>query len=219
MAVKDYMSKKVVYVSPDTTVAHATDIMRDKGLRRLPVIENDKLVGLVTENTINEASPSKASSLSIYEMNYLLNKTKIGEVMVRDVVTVSPYAELEEAVYEMIQNKVGVLPVVEGDQVYGIITDKDIFKAFLEISGFGQGGLRVVILADDSVGVLENVTDVLAEQNLNIKRIVAAPRASGKVAIEIQVEGDSQPDTLKAALTDAGVPVESVQSTKQVEGF
>lgn len=74
------MTKRVVYVSPETTVATAADIIRDKGLRRLPVIEHDKLVGLITEGTMAEASPSKATSLSIYEMNYLLNKTKVGDL-------------------------------------------------------------------------------------------------------------------------------------------
>ena len=80
MAVKDFMTRKVVYISPDTTVAHAADLMREQGLHRHScLIENDKLVGLVTEGTIAEASPSKATSLSIFEMNYLLNKTKVKE--------------------------------------------------------------------------------------------------------------------------------------------
>ena len=112
MAVKDFMTRKVVYVSPDTTVAHTADMMREQGLRRLPVIENDRLVGVVTERTMAEASPSKVTSLSIYEMNYLLNKTKIRDIMARDVVTVSPYASLEDAVYAMMNNQVGILPVV-----------------------------------------------------------------------------------------------------------
>ena len=97
MAVKDFMTRKVVYISPDTTIAHAADLMREQGLHRLPVIENDKLVGLVTEGTIAEASPSKATSLSIFEMNYLLNKTKVKDVMLRDVITVSKFASLEDA--------------------------------------------------------------------------------------------------------------------------
>ena len=108
MAVKDFMTRKVVYISPDTTVAHAADLMREQGLHRLPVIENDQLVGLVTEGTIAEASPSKATSLSIYEMNYLLNKTKVKDVMIRDVVTVSGYASLEDATYLMLKNKIGI---------------------------------------------------------------------------------------------------------------
>ncbi len=107
MSVKDFMTRKVVYISPDTTVAHAADIMREQDLHRLPVIENDKLVGLVTEGTIAEASPSKATSLSIYEMNYLLNKTKVKDVMIKNVITVSGYASLEDAAYLMYKTKWG----------------------------------------------------------------------------------------------------------------
>ena len=135
MAVKDFMTRKVVYISPNTTIAHAADMMREQKLHRLPVIENDQLVGLVTEGTIAEASPSKATSLSIYEMNYLLNKTKVGDVMIRDVVTISQFASLEDATYLMLKNKIGILPVVDNEQLYGVITDRDIFKAFLEVSG------------------------------------------------------------------------------------
>ncbi len=107
MSVKDFMTRKVVYISPDTTIAHAADIMREQDLHRLPVIENDKLVGLVTEGTIAEASPSKATSLSIYEMNYLLNKTKVKDVMIKNVITVSGYASLEDAAYLMYKTKWG----------------------------------------------------------------------------------------------------------------
>ena len=130
------MTKRVVYVSPETTVATAVDIIRDKGLRRLPVIEHDKLVGLITEGTMAEAPPSKATSLSIYEMNYLLNKTKVGDIMIKNVLTVSKYASLEDAICIMLQNKVGVLPVVDNDQISRIITDKDVFHAFF-------GNLRI----------------------------------------------------------------------------
>ena len=157
MAVKDFMAKRVVYVSPQTTVAAAADIMREKGLRRLPVIENDKLVGLITEGTMADASPSKATSLSIYEMNYLLNKTKVGDIMIKNVLTVSKYASLEDAIYIMLQNKVGVLPVVDNDQISGIITDKDVFRAFLEISGYGQAGIRIGLEVLDTPRVLEKL--------------------------------------------------------------
>ena len=214
MPVKDFMTKKVVYISPDTTVARAADLMRDQGLRRLPVIENDKLVGLVTEGTMAEASPSKATSLSIYEMNYLLNKTKIRDVMIRDVFTVSPYARLEDAIYIMMKHRVGVLPVVEHGQVYGIITDKDVFKAFLEVSGYGEEGIRVVILSDDSIGTLAKIVDIISKADLNIKRIVVATRDSGKVVIEIQIDGQTDLVELKQNLLNLRVAVESIEKTE-----
>ncbi|HGQ4761253.1 TPA: CBS domain-containing protein [Streptococcus pneumoniae] len=166
MAVKDFMTRKVVYISPDTTVSHAADLMREQGLHRLPVIENDQLVGLVTEGTIAQASPSKATSLSIYEMNYLLNKTKVKDVMIRDVVTVSGYASLEDATYLMLKNKIGILPVVDNHQVYGVITDRDVFQAFLEIAGYGEEGIRVRFVTEDEVGVLGKIISLIVEENL-----------------------------------------------------
>ena len=213
MAVKDFMTRKVVYVSPDTTVAHTADMMREQGLRRLPVIENDRLVGVVTERTMAEASPSKATTLSIYEMNYLLNKTKIRDIMVRDVITVSPYASLEDAVYAMMKNQVGILPVVEAGQVFGVITEKDVFKAFLEVSGYGEEGVRVIITADDTVGTLAKIVDTISADNLNIKRTVVATRKSGKVAIEIQIDGKADVTDLREKLINQGIQVDAIELT------
>lgn len=214
MAVKDFMTRKVVYISPDTTVAHAADIMREQGLHRLPVIENDKLVGLVTEGTIAEASPSKATSLSIYEMNYLLNKTKIKDVMIRKVITVSQYASLEDAIYLMLKNKVGILPVVDNEQVYGVITDRDIFKAFLEVSGYGEEGVRARFVTEDEVGVLEHIVRLLVEENLNISNAVNIPRKDGKVVIEVQIDGKVDLEALKTKFEDNQIQVDSIVHTE-----
>ena len=213
MAVKDFMTRKVVYISPDTTIAHAADIMRDQKLHRLPVIENDKLVGLVTEGTIAEASPSKATSLSIYEMNYLLNKTKVKDVMIQDVVTISQYASLEDATYLMLKNKIGILPVVDNEQVYGIITDRDIFKAFLEVSGYGEKGVRMRFVTEDEVGVLSHIIALLVEENLNISNTVNIPRKDGKVVIEVQIDGDIDLISLKAKFEAHNIKVEDITRT------
>lgn len=213
MAVKDFMTRKVVYISPDTTIAHAADIMRDQKLHRLPVIENDKLVGLVTEGTIAEASPSKATSLSIYEMNYLLNKTKVKDVMIHDVVTVSQYASLEDATYLMLKNKIGILPVVDNEQVYGVITDRDIFKAFLEVSGYGEEGVRMRFVTEDKVGVLAKIVTLIVEENLNISNTVNIPRKDGKIVIEVQIDGNLDMTALKAKFEEHGIEVAEITRT------
>ena len=202
MAVKDFMTRKVVYISPDTTVSHAADLMREQGLHRLPVIENDQLVGLVTEGAIAQASPSKATSLSIYEMNYLLNKTKVKDVMIRDVVTVSGYASLEDATYLMLKNKIGILPVVDNHQVYGVITDRDVFQAFLEIAGYGE-----------EVGVLGKIVSLIAEENLNISHTVNIPRKDGKVIIEVQIDGSIDLPALKEKFESENIQVEEITRT------
>ena len=213
MAVKDFMTRKVVYISPDTTIAHAADMMREQKLHRLPVIENDQLVGLVTEGTIAEASPSKATSLSIYEMNYLLNKTKVGDVMIRDVVTISQFASLEDATYLMLKNKIGILPVVDNEQLYGVITDRDIFKAFLEVSGYGEEGVRLRFVTENKVGVLEQIIRLLVEENLNISNTVNIPRKDGKVVIEVQLAGNIDTALLKKKFEGHAIELAEITHT------
>ena len=213
MAVKDFMTRKVVYISPDTTIAHAADMMREQKLHRLPVIENDQLVGLVTEGTIAEASPSKATSLSIYEMNYLLNKTKVGDVMIHDVVTISQFASLEDATYLMLKNKIGILPVVDNEQLYGVITDRDIFKAFLEVSGYGEEGVRLRFVTENKVGVLEQIIRLLVEENLNISNTVNISRKDGKVVIEVQLDGNIDTALLKKKFEEHAIELAEITHT------
>ena len=209
MAVKDFMTRKVVYISPNTTIAHAADMMREQKLHRLPVIENDQLVGLVTEGTI----ASKATSLSIYEMNYLLNKTKVGDVMIRDVVTISQFASLEDATYLMLKNKIGILPVVDNEQLYGVITDRDIFKAFLEVSGYGEEGVRLRFVTENKVGVLEQIIRLLVEENLNISNTVNIPRKDGKVVIEVQLAGKIDTALLKKKFEEHAIELAEITHT------
>lgn len=213
MSVKDFMTRKVVYISPDTTIAHAADLMREQDLHRLPVIENDKLVGLVTEGTIAEASPSKATSLSIYEMNYLLNKTKVKDVMIKDVITVSAYASLEDATYLMYKNKVGILPVVDNDQLYGVITDRDIFAAFLQVSGYGEEGVRARFIVDNKAGELEKIIRLVSDKEYNIVSTVQIATKSGKVVIEVQIEGKVDLEEVRSLFEDAGIEVDSLVPT------
>lgn len=207
------MTRKVVYISPDTTIAHAADLMREQDLHRLPVIENDKLVGLVTEGTIAEASPSKATSLSIYEMNYLLNKTKVKDVMIKDVITVSAYASLEDATYLMYKNKVGILPVVDNDQLYGVITDRDIFAAFLQVSGYGEEGVRARFIVDNKAGELGKIIRLVSDKEYNIVSTVQIATKSGKVVIEVQIEGKVDLEEVRSLFEDAGIEVDSLVPT------
>lgn len=218
MSVKDFMVKNVVYISPDTTIAHAADMMREQQIHRLPVIENDRLVGLVTESTIAAASPSKATSLSIYEMNYLLNKTKARDVMIKDVLTISKEASLEDAVYLMYKHKVGILPVVDEGAMSGIITDRDIFKAFLAISAYGQAGVRLRFLVKDEKGTLEKILKLIADADFNVVSTVNIPHKKEGMVIEIQLAGPVEVDGLLSQLAAAGYPVAdyTVTQTKAI---
>jgi acetoin utilization protein AcuB len=127
--IKDWMTKEVVVVSPKTTVPDAHRLMTEKGIRRLPVMDRDKLVGIVTRGDVRGAEPSEATTLSIWELNYLLARLKLSEIMTRKPVTISPNATVGEAAQVMLDNKISGLPVVDGNgKLVGIITESDIFR-------------------------------------------------------------------------------------------
>lgn len=189
MNVKNYMTSNVVTVSEDTKVLEALDLMKDHNFHRLPVVRNGKMVGLITEEIIQENSPSTATSLSIHEMNYLLTKTTVGDIMHKKVVTIQAEDLLEAAAASMLENEVGVLPVVEaGDKVIGIITDKDLFRAFIDVMGYNNKGSRIVIdIVEDHSGILENITNILAEDQVSINQI-AVYRQSEMTQVVIQMD-------------------------------
>ncbi|AQP53306.1 hypothetical protein CBF34_04600 [Vagococcus penaei] len=174
MLVKDTMSTNLITIEPTIKIFDAVDLMRQHEIHRLPVVENNRLIGLLTEGTIQEAMPSKATSLSVYEMNYLLNKTTAADVMITDVATISETCLLEDAIYQMRTNNVGVLPVInEQKDLVGIITNNDIFDAFLELTGYYEAGTRIAIkIENDHNGVLAKVTAILAEHDISIIQVV-----------------------------------------------
>ncbi|MHC5374191.1 CBS domain-containing protein [Enterococcus sp. LJL120] len=212
MSVQDFMTKDVVTVTSTTPIFDAIDLMKKHDIHRLPVIDNGKLSGLITEGTIAEATPSKATSLSVYEMNYLLNKTTVGDVMVKHVKTTTPDALLEDAIYEMRENNINVLPVCDGTQLVGIITNNDIFDAFLKITGYNAGGTRITLqITDDHAGVLAAITSLLAEKNYSIATIVVNPMELSTI-IELQIESRST-DELQQVFETAGYTVLSAVLT------
>jgi len=135
MFVKYWMKKDPITVSPDTLVIDAKKMMKNAKIRRLPVMKGDKLVGIVTLANLREAQPSQATSLSIHELNYLLAKMTIAEIMTREVITCHPEMTMEKAAIRGTKHGVGALPVVENGKLIGIITESDIFRAFLHMLG------------------------------------------------------------------------------------
>lgn len=132
MSIRQWMTPNPVSVTPETTVPDAALIMRKGGFRRLPVLENGRLVGIVTDRDLKEAMPSSATSLSIWELNYLLAKLPVREVMSRPVITVDEDATLEQAARLMLENKLGGLPVVSKERLVGIVTVTDVLRAFVD---------------------------------------------------------------------------------------
>jgi acetoin utilization protein AcuB len=169
MLVYERMTKQPRTVAPDTPVDEALKRMRNERVRRFPVIDKaGRLVGIVSEKDLLYASPSPATSLSIYELHYLLSKITVGDVMTRNVITVEEYTPLEEAARIMVDNKIGGLPVVRDGKLVGIITETDLFKIFLELLGAREAGVRLTFLVPDIMGMLANVTGEIAKAGGNI---------------------------------------------------
>ncbi len=135
MFVKYWMKSNPITVSADSLVIDAKKIMRNHKIRRLPVMKGDQLIGIVTLSGLREAQPSKATSLSIHELNYLLAKMTVGEIMTREVITCPPDMTMEKAALQGTRHGVGAMPVVENGRLIGIITESDIYRAFLHMLG------------------------------------------------------------------------------------
>lgn len=212
MSVQDFMTKNVIAVKPETPIFDAVDLMKKNDIHRLPVLKHEKLVGLITEGIIAEAMPSKATSLSVYEANYLLNKTTVGDVMEKKVLTIAPDDLLEDAIYKMRQHNVGVLPVLAGEKLVGMITNNDIFDAFLKITGYNEGGARITLqITEDHQGILAKITQLLADHEISILTVVVN-RMELATIIEIQVSSRNT-EMLRQLLTVEGFVVKAVVAT------
>ncbi|MFQ5795381.1 MAG: CBS and ACT domain-containing protein [Candidatus Bipolaricaulia bacterium] len=198
MFIEMWMTRDVVTVSPEAPIMDARETMRQHNIRRLPVMKGEKLVGIVTQGDIQEAGPSDATSLSIWELNYLLAKTTVEEVMSREVVTVRPQDTIEEAAVKMRRHKVGGLPVVGGQEgLVGIITESDIFVVLIEVMGFEEGGTRLTIELKDEPGALVQVLEPIRDHHVNILSLASShlhpgPPNRREVVIRMVAQGNTE---------------------------
>lgn len=137
MHVEQWMNRDLVTVSPDESFRTAMHLIRQKGIRHIPVVEGKRLVGIVTDRDLRQASPSGATSLSIHELHYILERLTVRQVMTRQVVTIRPEQTVEEAALLLLGHRIGGLPVVRDGELCGIITETDILQAFLQLRGKG----------------------------------------------------------------------------------
>lgn len=169
MLIRERMSKPVITIHPDLPMQDALNLMRKEHIRRLPVVnKRGRLIGIVSEGDLLHASPSDATSLNIWELNYLLGKIIVKEVMSKNVLTVLEDTPLEEAARIMSDNKIGGLPVVRDKEVVGIITETDLFKIFLELLGAREPGIRVAALVPNVLGEVNLLTQAISNIGGNI---------------------------------------------------
>lgn len=202
MYVKDNMIASPITIGPSASVSEAVDLMSENDLHRLPVVDNQgKLVGLVTESVITSNTPNNASTLSVFELNYLLNKLKISDIMIKNVITIDKDALLEQAATVLRKNDIGCLPVVEDDnKLIGIITHNDVFTAFIDLLGYNQNGMRYVIsIPEDKPGIIEDIAHILFEEGISISNIAVYNNTRGIELVVITYGYDDASNKLKKA--------------------
>jgi acetoin utilization protein AcuB len=205
-----------VTVDKDVTILDALKIMQDNKIRRLPVLDKGKLVGIVTDRDLREVSPSPASTLSIFELNYLLAKTKIKDIMTKNVIGISPDAFIEEAALLMRENTIGGLPVLEGNKLVGIITETNIFDVFVEIMGINTPSTRLTVFLENRIGSLADITRIIKENNLDIISLItytgSGSLETGNVVIRV---GTVEPEHLIEQLKAEGYKIISSVVSKE----
>jgi acetoin utilization protein AcuB len=173
MPVKDWMSKDLVTIDEDTSIMKASKVMKQNEIQHLPVMRKGRLVGIVSDRDLKEATPSKATMLDIHEMYYLLDKISVNSLMAKDLVTITPGATVEKAAAIMLKRRISALPVVDEKGVLaGIITKGDIFRAFVSVSGICQGPLAMGVELPDRAGYIKQVTDLIRAHGGRISSIV-----------------------------------------------
>lgn len=212
MLVRDRMSRNPITTYPAASVPDALQVMRGSKVRQLPVLnDKGKLVGIVSLDDLLRVSPSPASSLSIYELNYLLEKIKVEEVMTREVITVTEDMALEEAGRIMADNKISGVPVMRGEELVGILTETHLFNVLVELFGARKPGVRVVTHLPEVPGTISKVTGEISERGGIIVALgeVDEPE-NGRITMTMKVQNIDR-DTLVEALKPLVLDIEDVR--------
>jgi len=200
MLVRDRMSHPVIFIHPDTSMQEALDIMREEHVRRLPVVnKTGQLVGIVTEADLDKASPSVATTLSVWEIKELVSKVKVEKIMSRDVVTIKDDTPIEEAARIMADGNFSGLPVMQDDKLVGLITETDLFKVFLELFAGRESGVRITVEIPREPGQLAKLTKAVFELGGDILALgtyLGESSDTGKVTMK--VDGIKKDDLVKA---------------------
>jgi acetoin utilization protein AcuB len=212
MLVRERMTPNPIVVHLDTSFEDALQLLREKKIRRLPVVDKQgNLVGIVVEKDLLYASPSPATSLSVFEVHYLLSKLQVKDVMTKRVITVGEDCPLEEAARIMVDHKIGSLPVLRGKQVVGIITETDIFKIMAEALGGREKGVRIALRVPNEKGVLANLAGKIAEVGGNIVSLavfLSGDEKHREITFKAQ---DAERDALVKAAEKSGAQVIDVR--------
>jgi acetoin utilization protein AcuB len=203
MLVKGWMTSDILTVDEDTSMMKASQIMKENNIRRLPVMRKGKLVGMVTDRDIKEASPSKATTLDVHELYYLLSELKLKDIMSKGLVTIGPEETVEKAAVKMLEHRISGLPVVnDRGKVVGIITQGDIFKVLVSLTGVYRGGIQFAFNLEDRPGSIKEVADTIRKHGGRMVSILSSYDMCDENCRHVYIRIKDLPEDKLKALTD-----------------
>jgi len=215
MLVKDQMTPNPICGHPETPVAEAQKLMQENSIRHLPILDEDnKLVGLITQRSLMQAVPDDLSQFSPFVVNYILAKLQAQNIMVRDVVTIDPDTTIEGAARIMADKKIGCLPVMQGEELVGIISDSDLFSIMMELLGARRAGVRMTVLQPDRAGEVARLTRTIDEQGGYLSVFVTYPTSDPDIWASVVKVTNVPEETLVEKVSD--MPDVEVQDVRKV---
>jgi acetoin utilization protein AcuB len=217
MLVHELMTKNPLTTSPETSISDALSLMRQKKVRRLPVLDKaGKLAGIVSDQDLLYASPSPATSLSVFEINSLIARITVAHVMTKKVVTITEDLPVEEAGRIMADRKIGGLPVIKGGKLVGIVTETDLFRALLQLLGGRRSGVRVTVQIPGAKGTFTKITGIISAAGgdivgLGVSEAQGVPGDYWHMTLKVQ---DLTKKAVSAAFSKAGIEVVDIRETK-----
>jgi acetoin utilization protein AcuB len=203
MLVKGWMTSDVMTIDEDTSMMKASQIMKENNVRRLPVMHKGKLVGMVTDRDIKEASPSKATTLDVHELYYLLSELKVKDIMSKNIITIGPEDTVEKAAVIMLEHRISGLPVMnEKGKLVGVITQGDIFKVLVSLTGIYRGGIQFAFNLEDRPGSIKEVGDVIRKHGGRMVSILTSYDMCDEGCRHVYIRIKDIPEDKLKALTD-----------------
>jgi acetoin utilization protein AcuB len=203
MLVKGWMTSDVMTIDEDTSMMKASQIMKENNVRRLPVMHKGKLVGMVTDRDIKEASPSKATTLDVHELYYLLSELKVKDIMSKNIITIGPEDTVEKAAVIMLEHRISGLPVVnEKGKLVGVITQGDIFKVLVSLTGVYRGGIQFAFNLEDRPGSIKEVGDMIRKHGGRMVSILTSYDMCDEGCRHVYIRIKDMPEDKLKALTE-----------------
>jgi acetoin utilization protein AcuB len=187
MLVQDVMQTKLFTVTLDTTLPEAVRLTGQRGVRHLPVLDQDRLVGMLSDRDLKRAMASPATSLEAHELRYLLDGLRVGEIMTRAVITIGPTSPIEDAARLMLLEKIGALPVTDGDRLIGLVTETDVLRLFVRAMGAGEPSTRLDVVVGNRPHALAEAVQAVEAAGAEISSLVTLASEGGCKEVVIRV--------------------------------